>query len=240
MKRQAAVATALLSVTALPLAACGGGESEEDKVRSVATLMANRDPAACDAMTKAFYEAGPEACKKLLAETGPPKAPSVKKLATRGDKATAVISRDGNAQVVTFLKRDGDWKMASIAPAKGASNAKDDNPGPKIQFLRTPRATVDAYLQAIDDEDGPALCGLLSERYAVKISGDPPTDDPIGHCVDEIQKLDWTDAHKDTAGVKTAKVTRSGDTTTVTLTSGRRALVKKKNNGRWVIDDITR
>lgn len=236
MKRQAVLATALFSITALPLAACGGGESEQDKVRSVATLMANRDPAACDAMTKDFYKAGPEACKLLFADVGRPKAPSVTRVTAEDDRASAVISRDDSVSVITLVKRGDDWKIASLAPKPG-SNPKGDNPGPRVQLLRTAREAVDAYLQAIDDEDGPAFCGLLSRRYAVKVTGDPQIPDPIGHCVDEFQNFDWTVARKNAAGVKTAEVTRSGDTTIVRLTSGTRVLVKKYHS-RWVIDDI--
>jgi hypothetical protein len=237
MKRQALVATTVLSMAALPLAACGGeSESDQEAVRAVATLMANRDPAACDAMTEAAYAAGPQACKQLFEGIGRPKAADVGKVTTRGDTATAAISRDGVEAVVSFLKRDGDWRIAGVAAVE-RPGAAAENPGAKVQFLPTARKTVDAYLQAIDDEDGPALCGLLSERYAVKIVGDGPSENPIGDCVKAFQDFDWTDAHKTAAGVRTAKVTRSGSTSTVRLTSGKRALLRR-SNARWVIDDI--
>jgi hypothetical protein len=235
MKRHAVTAAVLTSISALSLASCG--ESEQDKVRAVAALMANRDPAACDAMTEAAYPPGPMACRQLLEGTGAPKSASVKDVTTRGDTATAVISRDRAESVVRLLKRDGDWKIADIGAVERAGNAREENPGPKVQFLPTARKTVDAYLQAIADEDGPALCGLLSERYAVKVVGDGPSEDPIGDCVKALQEFDWTAAHQTAEGVRTTSVARSGATAVVGLSSGKRALLER-SNARWVIDDI--
>jgi ketosteroid isomerase-like protein len=243
MMRRSLVITVMPAVLALTLAACGESdedESEKDKARSVASLIAERDPAVCDVLTKKFVDEifkRIETCKTFFSRAGTPKEWGVKKVTIQGKRATAIVSRDGEASLIKLLRQDGDWRIAGTASADTVSEQDDGAAAPRIQEGLDARATVDAYLQAIDDEDGAALCGLLSERYATEVLGEGERPDPIGDCVKELQNFDWTDAHKSAAGVTTGKVIRSHDTTTVTLTSGKRALLEK-DEGRWVINDI--
>jgi hypothetical protein len=121
---------ALLAL-ALGLAACGGGESEEDKVIEVIETSAlSADPADCEELaTQAFLEqtefeqgaAAVKSCEEGAEETeGDPESVDVSEVEIDGSAATADVAFtggnfDGQTLSVALVEADGDWKMDEIA-----------------------------------------------------------------------------------------------------------------------------
>jgi hypothetical protein len=120
---------ALLAL-ALGLAACGGGESDEDKVVEVVeTSATSTDPADCTALaTQAFVEQtqlsegeeAVESCEEDAKDAeGDPDSVEVTEVEVDGAKATAdaeFVGGDFDGQVlsVALVEEDGDWKMDEL------------------------------------------------------------------------------------------------------------------------------
>jgi hypothetical protein len=121
---------AALLALALGLAACGGGESDEDKVIDVIeTSATSAEPADCEELsTQAFLEqteleqgaAAVESCEESAEETeGDPESVDVSKVEIDGSAATADVAFtggnfDGQTLSVALVEEDGDWKMDEI------------------------------------------------------------------------------------------------------------------------------
>lgn len=120
---------ALLAL-ALGLAACGGGESDEDKiVEVIETSTVSTDPADCEALaTQAFLEQtqfseGEEAvksCEESAEETEDnPDAVEVSAVEIDGSDATAEVAFvggnfNGQTFTVALVEEDGDWKLDEL------------------------------------------------------------------------------------------------------------------------------
>lgn len=80
------------------------------------------------------------------------------------------------------------------------------------------RAAVDALLLGVRGEDPKIVCGLLSEEYAKKLTGD---ENGIAKCVENLKNADLGSVKAELQGVavETTEVAPGGDTATVTLTS---------------------
>ncbi len=127
MSRQTAWTLALLLVSALALSACGGGESDEDKIASVIeTAATSTDPAACEeTQTVSFMEqsSGKEGMEAVEdceeeAENEEESAESVdvSEVEIKGEEATATAAfsggnLDGQSLVVALVEEEGDWKL---------------------------------------------------------------------------------------------------------------------------------
>ncbi|HEX6154087.1 MAG TPA: hypothetical protein VFZ19_11255, partial [Solirubrobacterales bacterium] len=112
------------------LAACGGGESDEDKVVDVIeTSVTSTDPADCKELaTQSFleqteFEQGADAvesCEESAEDTeNDPESVDVSKVEVDGSAATADVaftggSFDGQTLSVALVEEDGDWKMDEI------------------------------------------------------------------------------------------------------------------------------
>jgi len=112
------------------LAACGGGESDEDKVVDVIeTSVTSSDPADCKELaTQAFLEqteleegdAAVESCEESAEDTeNDPDSVEVSEVEVDGSAATADVaftggSFDGQTLSVALVEEDGDWKMDEI------------------------------------------------------------------------------------------------------------------------------
>lgn len=236
MKRLARIVLPLLA-----LAACG--ETDEEKIRSVAELWAETDPAVCDSLSRDFidglFRAGLKDCREVTAKDKDIHKIAFKNVSINGDKSTVTADYAGIPVKAGFIKQGDDWKMDSFRfVAKNETKAPPQSRvEPKIREGLGARATVDAYYQAVDDEDPAALCGLLSRRHAIRVLGGDKRATPIADCVEELQAYDWSKTRKKGAGVKAVEVIRSGERATVTVSSGKRALLTK-DKGRWVVDDI--
>ena len=116
---------------ALGLAACGGGESAEDKIVSTIEESATgTDPALCaETQTLNFMEqtnsgTGKEAEKECEEETkeegsNDPDSVTVSKVAADGAKATADVAFkggtfDGQILEVALVEEDGNWKLNEL------------------------------------------------------------------------------------------------------------------------------
>lgn len=120
---------ALLAL-ALGLTACGGGESEEDKiVEVIETSAVSTDPADCEALaTQAFLEQtqfsqGEEAvgsCEESAEETEDnPDSVEVSEVEIDGSDATAEAAFvggnfDGQTFTAALVEVDGDWKLDEL------------------------------------------------------------------------------------------------------------------------------
>ncbi|HEX5990767.1 MAG TPA: hypothetical protein VFY75_11225 [Solirubrobacterales bacterium] len=119
---------ALLAL-ALGLAACGGGESDEDKVVEVIeTSVTSTDPADCEKLaTQAFLEQtqfskGTQAvkdCEEDADDKNHPDAAEVSNVKVDGSQATADTTVrggvfDGQTLTVALVEEDGDWKLDKI------------------------------------------------------------------------------------------------------------------------------
>jgi hypothetical protein len=121
----------VLLALALGLVACGGGESDEDKIVSaVETAATSTNPAVCgETQTLPFMEqttgsSGKEAEKECEdeAEAGDnqPDSVAVSEVEADGDKATANAAFKGgvyNGQTleIALVEEDGDWKLDEVA-----------------------------------------------------------------------------------------------------------------------------
>lgn len=120
---------ALLAL-ALGLAACGGGESDEDKiVEVIETSATSTDPADCEALaTQAFLEQtqfsqgeeAVESCEESAKETKDnPDSVEVSAVEIDGSSATAEAAFaggnfDGQTFTAALVEEDGDWKLDEI------------------------------------------------------------------------------------------------------------------------------
>jgi hypothetical protein len=146
---------------ALGLLACGGGESDEDKVaEAIETTFIGNDPGKCtEVVTQAFIEQvemskGKEAveqCEEGVREDEPADSDSVEVSDVRidGSAATADVafaggSYDGQVLAIALVEEDGAWKPDRIAGfvrldkdqlASSLERAfeADDAPGPAVQ-----------------------------------------------------------------------------------------------------------
>jgi hypothetical protein len=224
---------------ALTLAACG--ESDQDQVRSVVqSFLVDGDPAACERMTSEFVDRiwnGSKNCKTSLEQSDELGRADIGKVVVHGDKATArAVASTGVRLEYKFVKQDGEWALSgggavSHQPAKIPAWRR-----PTIQKGLSPKGTVQAYYGAIKDGDGAVLCGLLSRHYASEIRGGNSSPDVLSDCVQALKSYDWSKPRKQARGVRVVRVSRSGGEASVTLSNGKRALLK--NRGRWVIDGI--
>jgi len=121
---------ALLLASVFALAACGGGESDEEQISgAVATLATNTDPANCEALaTLAFLEqVEQEEGKAAIAECEEDaKDPSndadsvdVTNVEVDGSNATASAafhggSLDGQTLNIALVEEDGNWKLDEL------------------------------------------------------------------------------------------------------------------------------
>lgn len=120
---------ALLAL-ALGLTACGGGESDEDKiVEVIETSATSTDPADCEALaTQAFLEQtqfskgeeAVESCEESAKETEDnPDLVEVSEVEIDGSEATAEAAFvggnfDGQTFTAALVEEDGDWKLDEI------------------------------------------------------------------------------------------------------------------------------
>jgi hypothetical protein len=112
------------------LVACGGGESDEDKVvETIETSATSTDPAECKELaTQEFLEqteleegaAAVKSCEESAEDTSDdPDSVEVSKVKVDGSDASADVAFtggnfDGQALSVALVEEDGDWKMSEV------------------------------------------------------------------------------------------------------------------------------
>lgn len=230
--RKAGVVVAVLGVLS-----GGCGQNDEDAVRSVASKLAKSDPALCEAVTaKLAHDAWGGrlgGCRRELAALRTGKRGSVTQVDAGDRTATATTRFGGHILRLRLVKRDDEWKVAAIEQV--------DRPEPKAKpIIRNdldPDGVMDAYLAAIRDGDGPALCGLLTERAARQVISGEKSGNPLSECADQLAHYDWRKTRRESRNVKIVKVSRAGNKARVTLSSGKHALIRMYQ-GRWAIHSI--
>ena len=130
MNKRILVPLALLVLAALTITACGGGDSDEDKISEVIEKAATTtDPSNCTELeTQRFAEqnsqqkgkAAIKACEEE-AEAGEEQAEGAKvsNVSVNGEKATAEVEFEGGslgsqALEVALVQEDGDWKLDQV------------------------------------------------------------------------------------------------------------------------------
>lgn len=119
-------AIVLLAVSAFALAACGSGESDEDKITSaIENAATGSDPAVCtEDQTAAFLEQtngnegnkAVEECEEEAENGETAESVEVSEVEVDGEEATATVAitgstLDGQTLVVGLVKEEGDWKL---------------------------------------------------------------------------------------------------------------------------------
>jgi hypothetical protein len=115
---------------ALALSACGGGESDEDKIASaIETSATSTDPADCSALlTQNFLEqvefgegqAAVKSCEEdAKDESDDPDSVTVTEVEVDGSNAAANAAfvggtLDGQTVAIGLVKEDGDWKLDEL------------------------------------------------------------------------------------------------------------------------------
>jgi hypothetical protein len=127
--RKSALIGGCLVSAALFLAACGGGESEEDKVvGAIETSATSNDPSACtEFATESFNEqitgqegeAAVKECEKDAAEEAGAESADVSNVEVDGSAATADValsggSFNGQTLAVSLVKEGDQWKMNEV------------------------------------------------------------------------------------------------------------------------------
>jgi hypothetical protein len=124
----------LVLIVSVGVAACGSGESDEDKITSmIESAATTTDPASCkEAQTTAFVEQsqglegqkGLEECEKSTEEgKGNPDSVDVSEVEVEGEEGSATIafhggSYDGQTLIVNVVEEDGDWKLNEVEEFK--------------------------------------------------------------------------------------------------------------------------
>lgn len=101
---------------ALAFSACGGGgNSDEDQIKSLVGKVDDNPAALCDNATKELLaQLGGKAGCQQLAKTNKNKSKSkVSNVKVNGDTATATVTDSSGPSTVTFQKENGDWKVKS-------------------------------------------------------------------------------------------------------------------------------
>ena len=103
------------SALALGLTACGGGKSDSDQVKEVATQIATANPKVCDNVTASFLKnlGGTKAQCQKSAKASKSKDAKVGAVKVTGKKATAVLSQGSSKVTLQLVKAGSDWKVDS-------------------------------------------------------------------------------------------------------------------------------
>jgi len=107
----------LLVVPAFGLAACGGGNSDEDDIKGIISDINDKPSALCDHATKdVLKQVGGtvETCRKAAQGQTSDRKVKVNEVKVDGDKATADIKGASGNQTIVFVKEDGDWKVSNV------------------------------------------------------------------------------------------------------------------------------
>ncbi|HWB68713.1 MAG TPA: hypothetical protein VG518_01925 [Solirubrobacterales bacterium] len=141
-------------LAALALAACGSGESDEEKIVDVIeTASTSTDPASCtEFLTQTFVDqvetgegaAAVKECEEDAADgSGNPDSVDVAEVEVDGSNATADVTfhggdLGGQALTLALAKEDGDWKLDEIQ-----------------RFVKFDRAKIDAsFEEALESAEG--------------------------------------------------------------------------------------
>jgi hypothetical protein len=124
------VPLALLLLASLTLSACGGGDSDEDKIAEVIEKSATtNDPGNCtkfqtlrfnEQNTQQQGKGATEACEEeAKEEEDEAKAATVSNVSVNDEKATAEVEFEGSSLAsqtleVALVQKDGDWKLDQI------------------------------------------------------------------------------------------------------------------------------
>lgn len=233
----------------LALTACGGGggASDEDQVRELVEQISSNDPAACDNFTKDFLEerdVTTKDCEEAANEEDSGVKPTVEEVSVDGETATAVVL-DEDRSTLKLVKQDDEWLVDSIDVEEGAGKSGSSGEEGEPEEAEAPagggeveaQAAVDAFLIGVRDEDPQVLCGLLSERYAKKLTG--VREFGIAECVEELQGSSFARLQKVLKGVEPTDTTVAADgrSATVKLSNGNTVRLKYQD-GRFVIDQL--
>lgn len=115
------LAIAATGAAALVIAACGGGDSDEDKIREVIVDLATASEGACNLVTDRLLDDefnGKRGCERALEDAeDTPSADDVevRNIEIDGKRATAEVEQPGEGESrVELVEEDGDWKIDEV------------------------------------------------------------------------------------------------------------------------------
>jgi hypothetical protein len=115
MRATKRLAIVTVAAVGLALSACGGSESDEDKIKDLVKDVDEHPTSLCDHATPALLSelGGRAACIQLAKTDNATTKSTVKRVTVNGDTATAAVVDATGPSTITFRKIDGDWKVQS-------------------------------------------------------------------------------------------------------------------------------
>jgi len=172
---------ALVACAALVLAACGGGESDDEKIEAtIVTAVKGNDPASCtellsqrvvEQLTKAEGREAIAKCEESAAEDTAVRSLRVADVRVADETATAEVSFaggtfDGQTVTMDLVEEDGQWKVDELTGFAGFDSARLLSTLKEIVF--TPgsqsageEAQAECILEELQAEPDAELEGLL-------------------------------------------------------------------------------
>ena len=108
---------AILAALALGLAACGGGEGDEDQIRSVVETFYGNEDGVCGTISDKLLEEqfeSREDCEEAAAGSEPQDDYEIERVSVDGDEGEVDVAVDGQTGTLLVTQEDGEWKVDGI------------------------------------------------------------------------------------------------------------------------------
>jgi hypothetical protein len=222
-----------------------GGKDEEDVRAALSSFLRSPD---CDDLTDDGVQefGGSTACGEALPEGVDEGDFEITKVSVSGDNADASVSSKEEVDGTYALERKGsDWQIADVpsgfvaaaTPTTTETTPTETTPTETEEEM-DPReteaiATLQALIDAVQENDEEVFCGLLSPRQAQKLVGGAGGNAAIARCVEVARQVDLSKGVPSRIEVTGVRVT--GNQASVRLTTGERFTLVRRG-GRFVID----
>jgi hypothetical protein len=224
------------------LAACGGGDEDEDQVRALVGDFYAHGSGVCDNLTDRFvkesFAGDRKACERQARAAKTKTDYEIKSVEVDGDEAKVELEAGGEAGTLQAVKEDGDWlvdgiETRSAADTGGADGEPDDGAEPPREDPEEAvRTSVSAWFDSVRKRDEQAYCGFLTERFIE--SKIDRSDTPFSTCLRNARSsLEKIDLGAKDPGFE--EVTVDGRTARVKLEDGS-DIGLKFEGGLWKID----
>jgi hypothetical protein len=113
-RHRSALLAVVLATAATLLSACGGGASDADQIAAVVKNEGTNPASLCDHLTSALLLrfGGKSNCLRQAASAAKDPTTHASGVKVSGNSATAVVVDRSGRRTLTFVKRNGVWKVA--------------------------------------------------------------------------------------------------------------------------------
>jgi len=207
MRRLTILATLL--ALALSLVACGGGDddgeeksaapqgpSKQEDIGAIEQVLlaygAAEGTDVCSYYAESQIEAvgGVAGCESSNADTASALF-KVENVAVNGDKATAIVSvegQEGELSTYELSREAGEWKISSFPSDDDPGTTTEEEPAPEPEPVEepeplppaTPRVIVDDLLKDFGQAEGTAICDFFSTSFIASLGGRAGCEDTFG------------------------------------------------------------